>query len=1037
MKTRRTRTLKQFMHVPFIIFTILFGSISNSTLARNFYFSGSAVESSKSSVQVPDMIPSGKTFDEVNSSFAGIASVDSVLFWGDWESGTVTGTYDHNWGYVERISTDRISLLNDDKGRQGSYYAKVEVRNGDNPLAPACPGTNRAEVSSMKSSSNTTLYENENSGTKQYSFSIKLDDTWQQPIDNGDGNGKYAIFLQLHGPDALGTNPLFSFSATDQIRFALRGGDITVNPKVTYNLSKGTLDIGHWIDFILTIKYAKTATGSVLIQRRNEGETNFTEVLNLSNIPTLQYSPNVNGGIVGNHYMKYGLYRNNQTFTSILYLDGFTMSTITQSTTNQSPVIQNQTFQLNENSSNGTKIGTVAASDPDPGQILAYSILSGNTGGAFAINTSTGALTVANSSAVNYEVTSSFALVVKVQDNGTGNLSSQATINVSVADVNEAPVMNNQTFTIAENAANGTTAGTIVATDPDAGQTRTFSILSGNTGGAFAINTSTGALTVANSSALNVNVNPAFTISVKVFDNGTVNLFTSAVITISVLPGINQPPVISDQAFTLSRNAPTGTSVGIVKAADPDAGQSLIYSIASGNSAGIFSINSTTGEIVVSNSSALNLKSSLSIELTVKVQDNASASMSNQATVTVTVISINQPPVILNQTKSTLEHQPIGTLVGNISAFDPNSGGPLVYSITSGNTGNGFAINANNGDVTVNNPAVVCFEGNPVFTLSVNVLENEGLSSEALITINVADINEQPVCNNQVFTLVENAPVQTLVGSIIATDNDFNQTLTYSIVSGNLNNAFTIDPSNGTLKVNNSAALNFEENQEFTLVVSVQDNGKGNLITFSNITIKILDVNEPPVMENQILSVAENSAPGTEIGYLHASDPDNGQSVKYTIIGGNEGQIFNLNPASGLLSLADPSQLYAGRNPLITLTAIAQDNGIDSLSTLSVITITLQQSGKDITLVPNAIIESDVSVYPNPTTGIVNFGLKKVKDQPVNITIFNMNGQEIHTIETKGENKVAINLENEKAGTYIARINTGEGLYTREIIIQK
>ncbi|MBL0135866.1 MAG: cadherin repeat domain-containing protein [Chitinophagaceae bacterium] len=128
------------------------------------------------------------------------------------------------------------------------------------------------------------------------------------------------------------------------------------------------------------------------------------------------------------------------------------------------------------------------ASDPDAGQTLTYSILSGNTGGAFAINASSGALSVATSSALNFETTPSFTLVVKVQDNGTGSLSNQANITITLTNVNEVPVIANQTFAIAENSANGSAAGTVVATDPDAGQTLTYSILSGNTNGAFSIN---------------------------------------------------------------------------------------------------------------------------------------------------------------------------------------------------------------------------------------------------------------------------------------------------------------------------------------------------------------------------------------------------------------------------------------------------------------------------------------------------------------------------------------------------------------------
>jgi hypothetical protein len=89
-----------------------------------------------------------------------------------------------------------------------------------------------------------------------------------------------------------------------------------------------------------------------------------------------------------------------------------------------------------------------------------------------------------------------------VQDNGTGNLSSQATVSVIVSDENIAPLINNQTFEVNQNSSNGTNVGTVVASDPNAGQTLTYSILSGNTNGAFSINSSTGMLSVANSTAL-------------------------------------------------------------------------------------------------------------------------------------------------------------------------------------------------------------------------------------------------------------------------------------------------------------------------------------------------------------------------------------------------------------------------------------------------------------------------------------------------------------------------------------------------------
>ena len=96
------------------------------------------------------------------------------------------------------------------------------------------------------------------------------------------------------------------------------------------------------------------------------------------------------------------------------------------------------TFAVNENSPAGTVVGTVTFTDPDVGQTHTFAITAGNTGGAFAIDPSTGQITVAGG--INYEVTPSFSLTVQVTDGGSPNLSGTATITIGVIDVNEAPI---------------------------------------------------------------------------------------------------------------------------------------------------------------------------------------------------------------------------------------------------------------------------------------------------------------------------------------------------------------------------------------------------------------------------------------------------------------------------------------------------------------------------------------------------------------------------------------------------------------------
>src|SRR6056297_2097412 len=63
---------------------------------------------------------------------------------------------------------------------------------------------------------------------------------------------------------------------------------------------------------------------------------------------------------------------------------------------NAPPTATDDTFSIDENSADGAAVGTVSATDPDAGQTLSYAITAGNTNTTFAINSSTGAITLNN-----------------------------------------------------------------------------------------------------------------------------------------------------------------------------------------------------------------------------------------------------------------------------------------------------------------------------------------------------------------------------------------------------------------------------------------------------------------------------------------------------------------------------------------------------------------------------------------------------------------------------------------------------------------
>ncbi|MBC8488996.1 MAG: cadherin domain-containing protein [Bacteroidetes bacterium] len=411
---------------------------------------------------------------------------------------------------------------------------------------------------------------------------------------------------------------------------------------------------------------------------------------------------------------------------------------------NNPPVINNQSFNVNENTSNGQVVGTVMATDPDAGQTLTYTIISGNTGNAFQIGSTSGVLTVANSSALDYETNPVFSLTVEVQDNGQGNLTDQATVTVNLIDVNEVPNIDDQSFAIDENSPSGQQAGTIIATDPDNGQTLTYTITAGNTSGAFQIGSTSGVITVANSSALDYETNPVFSLTVEVQDNGQGNLTDQATVTVNLID-VNEVPNIDDQSFAIDENSPSGQQAGTIIATDPDNGQTLTYTITAGNTSGAFQIGSTSGVITVANSSALDYETNPVFSLTVEVQDNGQGNLTDQATVTVNLTDVNEPPVISEQSfnvdvnseliRMELNNNKID--IGTVQASDPDIGQSVTFSIIQGNEKNIFGLNANTGELEISDPYQLNYFELNNYPLIIEVVDNSPEQLSANATINV------------------------------------------------------------------------------------------------------------------------------------------------------------------------------------------------------------------------------------------------------------------------------------------------------------
>ncbi|HUQ71611.1 MAG TPA: cadherin domain-containing protein [Planctomycetaceae bacterium] len=305
---------------------------------------------------------------------------------------------------------------------------------------------------------------------------------------------------------------------------------------------------------------------------------------------------------------------------------------------------------------------------------------------------------------------------------------------------------------------------------------------------------------------------------------------------------VNQAPVIDPLGpLAISENRPVGYVVGDVNATDPD-GDNITYSIIGGDPNAQFAINATTGVITVAKAT-INFEATPQFLLQVQATDDGDPVASTTQIVTVNINDLNEPPGFLPPTSFTIsENRPVGYVVGNVVTSDPENNA-VTYSIIGGDPNAQFAINATTGQITVAK-ATINYEATPQFVLQVRAQDNGTPSNGRTqnITINIADLNEAPTfLPPTTFSIPENSPLATLVGTVQTVDPE-NQTVTYSITAGNTNNAFTINPLTGQIRVANPFALDFETMPQFLLSVRAADNGNPSNSRTQTITINLTNV---------------------------------------------------------------------------------------------------------------------------------------------------------------------------------------------------
>ncbi len=422
---------------------------------------------------------------------------------------------------------------------------------------------------------------------------------------------------------------------------------------------------------------------------------------------------------------------------------------------------------------NSTAVTTVAATDPDAGTTLAYSISGGADAAKFAINGTTGALTFI--AAPNFESPTDsggnnvYDVTVQVTD---GALIDTQAIAVTVTNANEAPTATNMTSTASytEGAASVPLTN-IVVSDIDVGDTITATLTLSNvaagvltTSGAATYNSTTGiwaitgTVAAVNTALAAVAFTPAtnndldVTITTHVQDAGNLGP-ADGTITLDVTPVNNDVPVITSNgggataAISVAENS---TAVTTVTAIDPDTGSTLTYSIIGGNDQTKFAINASTG--VLTFVTAPNAESPTDngannvYNVTVQVSDGV---LTDTQAIAVTVTDVNEfaPAITSSATASVAENTAATTTVYTATATDADAAAAITYSITGADAAL-FNINATNGQVRFNTSPNFEAPGdagsNNVYDIVVHANDGTNDTTKA-VAISVTNVNEAPV----------------------------------------------------------------------------------------------------------------------------------------------------------------------------------------------------------------------------------------------------------------------------------------------------
>ena len=651
-------------------------------------------------------------------------------------------------------------------------------------------------------------------------------------------------------------------------------------------------------------------------------------------------------------------------------------------------------ISIPERSGMETTVEIISATDEDIGvnANLTYSILAGDPRGNFYMNPQTGEVEVRGK--LDFELVPSYSLTVLVSDQGEPEAHTDTVIlSISILDENEYPPSYPQSdyiIHLPDNTPPGARVGSFVASDNDVYLRPSLRYSLGGSGNTtfFNIDPFTGDLYTLSL----LPPSEALTISLVARDG---SLSTTTNVTVSVFPlSSSLLPVFLPPSFlfSVSEDTTVGERVGSLEVTNSD---DVIFTLINSFSVDLPFDVTFDGEI--------NLIGQLDYETTptylfaVQAISTSNTSLISHAVVTIVIDDANDNLPTLESSDYyviTSELAPVTSLLLTVSAYDLDSPGvnsEFQYSITGGNEGGNYNLDPFTGELRISGS--LDYEQHQMMSLNVtarNHLVTPPLSSVAMVTVEVRDENDHsPQFNERHYQgeVSASALPGTSVLTLSAVDQDSgtNAELTFSLTHLDLPLSFSVNHMSGVVSIGSGFTRDVDT---YVVAAAVSDRGapQPRSDTTTIFITVVPDNNFAPVFSESggySVVVAETLPIGGSVAQIFASDPDSADSViTYSIASGDPGEIFTMNPFTGLISLARVLD-YQGQFQF-QLTATAEDDGTPSRNSPVAVNISVEDVNNHAPLFER--FPYTISVLENVTVGSLVASITATDVDALNIT---------------------------------------------------